>query len=52
MGLLGLIAATTVGAIFSITPAGPVAGGLYATMQSAGYTVPVIQSIAMSPATP
>ena len=52
MGILGIAVATTVGAIFSITPAGPVAGGLFATMQSAGYTVPFVQSIVMSPATP
>ena len=52
MGLIGLAVSAVVGTIFSVTPVGPVAGGLYATMQSAGYTVPIIQSIAMSPTTP
>ena len=34
--------------VAGISSTGPVAGGLFAAAQSAGYTVPVLQSLAMA----
>jgi len=56
MGLLTIGITTAIGAaslpvaglVLGVTAVGPVAGGIYATLQSAGYIFPVVQSTLMT----
>ena len=46
--VLGAAALPTAGLLLGISAVGPVAGGVYASLQSAGFILPAVQSTLMT----